>query len=510
MPKVYKCIGPPGTGKTEYLMRQVERACEKYFAKDIGFVSFTTASVSEAKDRIQKKLNITWKEIPNVRTIHSHCFNLLRLKKEDVMETTKNIRLFNEMYPAYQVSVGLKKEDTEMIRPDNNNDGIFNRMQILRSMMIPETRWPPECLEFYKAWAEFMENEGKTDFNGMLEQCLDRELSPDIEVLMVDEAQDLPALQIALIRQWGDICDTVLWAGDANQCIFRFTGSDPDNFIGLKADKAIALKQSYRLSPAVLAKSLEIINQAHISEIVDFKPSDKYGPGEVFSCTGPDLTLSGSHMILCRCRFQIKKYINYLLKANIPFGNQYRKEEKAWNPLEVDGAESIKVYLRLLRGEDLNIYEIKQMVKNCVAKLCLARGGKKRIGGLPLTEKKTYEFFGLMSMGFLGSFLEQQQPVSDYFRVKSENNSLVYHLADNDPDKLFETPKITVGTIHSIKGAESDHVWIDNGITAKIKKAIENDPDAWDDECRVAYVAVTRARKTVGIMRSTGYRNPFL
>jgi superfamily I DNA/RNA helicase len=507
MPRIYKIIGPPGTGKTEYLMRQVEKACNKYFSKEIGYVSFTVASVAEAKDRIKKKLDVDWKDIPNVRTIHSHCFNLLGTKKEDVMETAKNIREFNENYPAFQISGGKNDED---MKEFEGNDGLFNQVQIFRSQLIPADQWPGECQSFYRAWTEHMENEGKIDFSGMLEQCLDRELSPDIKVLMVDETQDLPALQIALIKQWGEQCDSVLYAGDSNQAIFRFAGSDPNNFINLKADKVIPLTQSYRLSPAILAKSLEIIRQANIKELVDFKSTDKYGPGQVLAIRHPDLSLPGTHMILCRCNYQLKPYIAALRKANVPFCNQYRKEEKKWNPLGLDGAESIRVYLRLRRGESLDIYEIKRMVKNCVAKTCMVRGAKKKIEGLPLTEKKKYEFFGLLGMGFLGSFLDGKGSVEEYFRLKSENADLVYHLANDEPEQFFETPKVCVGTFHSTKGAEASHVWLDTGITTRIKKAIDSDPDAWDDECRVAYVACTRARKTLGLIRGRGFQNPFL
>jgi superfamily I DNA/RNA helicase len=344
----------------------------------------------------------------------------------------------------------------------------------------------------------------------MLEQCLDRELSPDIKVLMVDETQDLPALQIKLIKQWGEQCDSVLYAGDGNQAIFRFAGSDPNNFINLKADKVIPLTQSYRLSPAILVKSLEIIRQANIKELVDFKPTDKYGEGQVLSTRHPDFSLPGSHMILCRCNYQIKPYIAALRKAKIPFCNQYRAEEKKWNPLNLDGAESIRVYLRLLKGEGLDIYEIKQMAKNCVAKECMVRGTKKKIEGLPLTEKKKYEFFGLLSMGFLGSFLEKKGAIEEYFKLKSENSDLVYHLANNEPEQFFEMPRVCVGTFHSVKGGCARHVWIDSSITAKIKKAIHSDPEAWDDEVRCAYVACSRAQETVGILPPKGHRNPFL
>ncbi|MCK4826683.1 ATP-dependent helicase, partial [bacterium] len=167
----------------------------------------------------------------------------MRVKKEDVMETAANIRGFNECYPFYRLSVGLK--DDESMESVGANDQIFNQMQILRSKMVPADQWPTECQQLGNAWFEYMENEGKIDFCGMLEQCLERELSPDIKVLMIDEAQDLPALQIALVEQWGKQCDSVLYAGDANQAIFRFAGSDPDNFINLKADQVIPLMQSY-------------------------------------------------------------------------------------------------------------------------------------------------------------------------------------------------------------------------------------------------------------------------
>jgi len=511
MSKVYKIIGPPGCGKTEYLLRQVERACDKYFPKDIGVVSYTVASVSEARGRIEKKLNVGYKEIPNVRTIHSHCFNLLRLKKEAVMETSKNIKAFNEEHPSYRITGGvLKNNDIDTPSDEENeNDRIYTQMQILRSKMIPLDAWPVECRDFYSAWTNFMTENDFIDFNGMLEECIERELSPAIKILMVDEAQDLPALQTTLIKQWGAECDSVLWAGDSNQAIFRFAGSDPNNFINLKADRVIPLEQSYRLSPGILGQSLKIINQAYIKELVNFRATNEYGPGQILFMRQPDLSLPGTHMILCRCNFQVKKYVSILRKANILFANQYRKEDKSWNPLELDGTQSIRVYLKILKGETVNAFEIKQMAKNCVAAKCMVRGAKKKLDDLPMTDKKTYEFFGLISMGFLGTFLDKKESIREYFKIASNSSDLVYYMADNDPDKLFETPQITVGTIHSVKGGESDHVWIDPGLTYKIRNAIK-DPDSWDDEVRIAYVGVTRARRTVGILSTKGYKNPFL
>ena len=178
--------------------------------------------------------------------------------------------------------------------------------------------------------------------------------------------------------------------------------------------------------------------------------------------------------------------------------------------MEQDGAKSIRAYLKYQRGEELNIYEIRQIAKNCVAKECLKRGAKGKIKDLPTNYKTTYEFFGLLAMGFLDKFLDKQKSIRDYFRIKTENADLLYDLADNDPGQFFEQPRIIVGTVHSVKGGSARNVWINPSITHKIKKAMSVDPNAWDDEARIAYVAVSRAESTVGILPVRGYKTPFL
>jgi superfamily I DNA/RNA helicase len=507
MPKVTRVLGPPGAGKTTFLLNQVEKACDIYFSKQIGVVSFTTAALKVAKDRIINKLGVESKDIPGVRTIHAHAYSLLNIKPKDIMEKGKNIQEFNENYSAFQIS-GSKND--ENMKEFEGNDKIFSQVQLLRSRMAPIDQWPEECSVFFKAWSEHMENEGKIDFLMMLEECIRRELSPVMKILMVDEAQDLNKLEMTLVQQWGEQCDKVFYIGDTNQAIFNWCGADPALFFNLRADEVIPLTQSYRMSPSVLRKSRKIIEEANVKELVELKPTDKYGTGQILNVREPDFSLPGSHMVLFRCNYQVKKYMSVLRKTNTPYGNQYRLEDKSWNPLLTDGAESIKIYLRLLKGESLDIYEIKKMAKSCIAKMCMVRGTKKKIEGLPLTEKKKYEFFGLLAIGFLGSFLEKEMELPDYFKINSECRDLIFFLAINDPGKLFEIPRITVSTIHGVKGGEARHVWIDPSITTKIKRAIQKDPDAWDSECRCAYVACSRAQETIGILPCRGHKNPFL
>jgi superfamily I DNA/RNA helicase len=56
-------------------------------------------------------------------------------------------------------------------------------------------------------------------------------------------------------------------------------------------------------------------------------------------------------------------------------------------------------------------------------------------------------------------------------------------------------PKIRVGTIHSVKGQESDKVVMLTNLGRRIRESEENDQTRFNEERRIEYVGVTRARK---------------
>ena len=64
---------------------------------------------------------------------------------------------------------------------------------------------------------------------------------------------------------------------------------------------------------------------------------------------------------------------------------------------------------------------------------------------------------------------------------------------------LKQTP-VTVGTVHSVKGGEADHVWLDMTKSRRILTEERESEQVYFDEMRVAYVGVTRAKDTLGIL----------
>ena len=59
-------------------------------------------------------------------------------------------------------------------------------------------------------------------------------------------------------------------------------------------------------------------------------------------------------------------------------------------------------------------------------------------------------------------------------------------------------PRIRINTIHGVKGAEADHVAIITDLATRSWRYMEMFPD---DEHRVFYVAITRAKSGINIIQ---------
>lgn len=502
-------VGPPGTGKTYRLLEEVEELCNIYMPSQICAVSHTVAAVKEIQNRIMEKLNVSKEKIKNCRTIHSHAFSLLGLKSEQVFETAKNMRLWNETHGHRYPMKGGQTDQMPMSRSFmKTGDDLLAETNVLRSRMVDLGQWPSDCERFFELFQEFLLDNDVMDFTTMLTEVLRRELTPkDIKVLIADESQDLSPLAWAVVRFWGSQCDKEMFFADPNQALFVYSGASPETFMDMEHTKRVELTQSYRLSPAVLKASVKILNRCSRSEKVALKPTMEYGQGKVYRALEPDLTLPGTHAILTRCNFQLAKWIEMLRDKNVPYHNPYRPEEARWNPLTTDAALSIREYLTMLKSHKMNGIQIQQMAKNMIAKGNMKRGTKKKLEKLPQTTKHWYELWEIASMGFNVDFLERQGDLKDYFRCKTDASDMIFDAAEQG--LLDEEPSVTVGTVHSVKGATFDNVWLDLELTKTISKNIYK-TEIMDAEVRIAYVGVTRARSVVGFLPAKRWRNPII
>jgi superfamily I DNA/RNA helicase len=78
-------------------------------------------------------------------------------------------------------------------------------------------------------------------------------------------------------------------------------------------------------------------------------------------------------------------------------------------------------------------------------------------------------------------------------------------LANNE--KITQTPRITLSTIHAAKGGEADNVLILPDIT---KSAVDHNDIDPDELHRLFYVAVTRAKKSLHILEPKNYERAYV
>ncbi len=118
MTAVRKVFGPPGSGKTTYLLNQVETELEDGVSPmRIGYFSFTKKAANEARDRAIAKfpaLNAKT-DFPYFRTLHSLAFFCLGAKSDDIMQPEH----YQEFAEQAGIQVMLNSDEDGIAKADN-------------------------------------------------------------------------------------------------------------------------------------------------------------------------------------------------------------------------------------------------------------------------------------------------------------------------------------------------------------------------------------------------------
>jgi DNA helicase-2/ATP-dependent DNA helicase PcrA len=529
----YRIFGPPGTGKTTNLTRQIRRAMDRFGDNSVLVTSFSRATAAELAGR---DISIA---PDRIGTLHSHCFHALG--KPAIAEI--HVKDWNRQNPELRitpVSRQIRLDGEDSAEDDNGqlNDGdsLLQQMNRCRGMMLEPDRWPAIVREFAAKWNRHKAANHLLDFCDLIETALhDVATCPsNPSVIVVDEAQDLNRLQLTLVRAWGECAKYLVLAGDDDQTIYAWAGASPDAILDpdIPDDHKVFLKQSVRVPRAVHAVAERLIRQVSRRQEKTYLPRQADGEVQRLSQAGyrsPEYWIlktaerhikqGKSIMFLASCSFMLRPIVAVLRKNGIPFHNPYRKGNGFWNPLRTGSRHSAaNRILALLVGHsgfgeghrnwkcgDLALW-VDWMRRNGVLK----DGAGAEISTWPAKSEVTLDILqatfapGALA-GLQASLNESPRALLGWWRdrLATDYRKRIQFPGDitavRGPQALRGSPQVVVGTIHSVKGGQADVVYLFPDLSKAGDEQYQQCGPSRDSVIRTFYVGATRAREILYI-----------
>tara|TARA_R110000772_G_scaffold10854_3_gene34371 strand:+ start:2806 stop:4302 length:1497 start_codon:yes stop_codon:yes gene_type:complete len=484
-------LGPPGTGKTSTLLGLIEdELTNGTDSTKIGFFTFTKKAVTEGKQRAMERFELSQKDLPFFRTLHSLAFRQLGLSKESVMDA-KDIRELNEVLNIRLT--GGANADSGHLFGMSHDDRLAFIENLSRMRQIPlEDQWHEvddavgwfELERYARGLSLFKEDRLLVDYTDMLQLFLEKGEVPNFDAVFVDEAQDLSPLQWAVVRKIIKNADRVYVAGDDDQAIYKWAGADVDYLIK-NATNATILEQSYRIPSAVHELASRCIGQVRSRIHKSWLPKKETG----LVRWEPSIELidmeKGDWLVLARTNYLLEQIDEHCRNEGWFF------EVKGRPSISESKVRAVLNWERLLTGDQLPVSECVNLLKFIKVRnpnsldvleidvsITLA-GLRDRFLDLP--EGHWYDAFTLLS----------PKDIS-YIRAMLRRG-----------EKITKEPRIRLSTIHAAKGGEATNVVLLTDITTRVYKNYQENPD---DENRVFYVGLTRAKENLYLIEPSTTR----
>jgi len=458
-------FGPPGTGKTEELMGIIQRELSNGVpAIGIAFVTFTKQGATVGRqrtfERFSKTGDIVMSDLVNFGTIHSMCFRALGMKRESVMQ--------GKDYRNFSKAMGMKFLGHYTEEFQHGDDFYLFLEQMERSnkekfdkMIEGANNKKYEHVKHnYKRYKDHVK---KIDYTDMLEMFLREKVEIPVDVAIIDEAQDLTSLQWEVARCAFRGAKRIYVAQDDDQALFSWSGADLKIAQGLQGVRR-TLKKSWRLPSKIANFAQDVIKGVATRVDKPYTPNEEGGEILFYqSFNEVPISPDRTWYFLSRNNCFLTAYREKLQDMGVLY---YNKGEKS---VEAKHIKLIKLYKEAIKRGELTREEMVLLKRHV---------RKDFVLGDPID--KVF-----------------------YFGEKKGEAEYMEKIIDSG---VTEFMPYYVDTMHGVKGGEADDVVIMLDCTKAVWEAMEKQ-HSLDDEIRVLYVAITRAKKRVHIIMPNREKN---
>jgi|TARA_R110002020_G_scaffold103231_1_gene241709 DNA helicase-2/ATP-dependent DNA helicase PcrA len=475
-------LGPPGTGKTSTLLGLIEDEMEKGTRPErIGFFTFTKKAVKEGKERAIQRFSVKDKELPYFRTLHSLAFRQLGLTRESVIDRSNIIDLNEKLNIRL---TGKTTSDDGHIFAMTHDDRLafIENLSRMRDVSLQE-QWHEvddavgwfELERFARGLRLFKQDRLLVDYTDMLQMFVEKGDIPKLDVMFVDEAQDLSPLQWSVVRKLAERADRIYVAGDDDQAIYKWAGADVDYLIA-NSKEAMILKQSYRVPSSVHDVANSCIRQVRSRIHKEWTPRKEEGVVR----WEPSIELinmeEGEWLVLARTNYLLEEVDEYCRNEGWFF------EVKGRSSIAEKKVRAVINWERLNRGRNVSVLDCINILKYIKIKNIKKLDVLNPSSGIKRKELEHY--FPELPQGNW----------YDVFNLLSPKEVSYIRAMLRRGEKITKQPRIRLSTIHAAKGGECENVVLLTDITNRVYKNYQENPD---DENRVFYVAITRAKENL-------------
>ncbi len=506
------CIAPAGSGKTTTLVARVAwLVATGADPATIAAITFNARAAEELRERVAPALEPLGvpPEAVRVRTFHALGLEILR----DAGRTPSLLprdRILRQVMPDVDPATRRRLDDA------------FSRLKLDLGVTVDEVARDPApgpVARAFVAYERALADAGAIDFDDLVAGAL-RALEGDAALLarwrsrcahlLVDEVQDVDRSQLRLALLLASPANRIFLVGDDDQSIYGWRLADVRRVLGLAADlpglRRVDLAVNYRCPGAVLARAVRLVehNQERFGKSIRPGPNASgrliLAPAPVG--TDPLPRLLGAwpaddttRAVLARTRRELLPAVAACLAGGIAF-----RADGVPLPLEdprVDG-------LVAAAASSPSPLPIAARV------VAAARAGAVPPPAAPTPDDPDPEpaWTDAEIAAAVTAWAVRIAPANDLAGAIARARA---RLADlRRPDAA-----LTLATAHATKGLEWDHVAV-IGMTEGRFPSARSLTDAADparaleEERRLAYVAWTRARRSLILVYDPAAPSPFL
>lgn len=524
-----------GTGKTRAITHRIAYGVHSgvYSPQRLLAVTFTARAAAEMRSRLRdlgvgsvqartfhaaalRQLQFFWPQ-----AVGGTLPNLLDHKAQMLAEAARRLRLSTDRASIRDLASEIEWAKVSMLTPANYLENAQDRG-------APGGFDLTAVARVFQSYEDVKTDRNVIDFEDVLlitvgilqeDEKVAATVREQYRHFVVDEYQDVSPLQQRLLELWLGGRDELCVVGDASQTIYSFTGASPKHLLEFKARypqaNVVKLIRDYRSTPQVVKLANDLlagrrsggpVADAAWAAPLQLVAQRASGPAPQFTeCSDDeaeaatvaqkikalldDGTAASEVAVLFRTNGQSEAYEQALAAAGI--GYQLRGGERFFARKEVrDAILQLRAATRAVSAESAE--PLGQLVRDIVASLGYTENAPHNGGAL----RERWESLAAL-VALADELVQSRGPefgLADFVNELQERS-----LAQHAPT----VQGVTLASLHAAKGLEWDAVFLVGLSEGLMPISFADAPESVDEERRLLYVGITRAREHLFLSWST-------